>query len=174
MDRKDKIRLDQAISEDKKQSRFDYEITGFMLKKPYHRTIVKGPIRLTGRDAHRKLVEKACAAGLYVWYGRIAEIDGKPHVIEPHIVDFDSVPNVASDRGVSKSELSGDGDFKCNKCGKICSSSSGLTLHMKNCSGEHAQIETELECPICHKKCSSTSGLTLHRQSAHKEELAST
>ena len=55
----------------------------------------------------------------------------------------------------------------CSKCGKVCNSSSGLTLHLKSCNGDR-KAEPELDCPWCHKSCSSTSGLSLHKKTCKK------
>lgn len=55
--------------------------------------------------------------------------------------------------------------LQCPKCDKICSSTSGYTLHTKSCKGRK---EASLICPICGYQASSSSGLTLHRK---KHEL---
>jgi len=50
--------------------------------------------------------------------------------------------------------------MKCRYCGKVCTSKSGLTLHLQNC-----ETRQSLTCLICGKECTSKSGLSLHLKS---------
>lgn len=53
--------------------------------------------------------------------------------------------------------------LECPRCNLVCSSKSGLTLHMKSCNGRTPAVG-KLVCDWCGHSCSSTSGLTLHRK----------
>ena len=60
------------------------------------------------------------------------------------------------------------GDLKCPKCGKLCSSLSGYTLHTKNCKVEIASKDGIIySCNICGKKTISKFGLTNHMKAYH-------
>jgi hypothetical protein len=181
-------RLEEQRAEEKRASRIDYEMTAFMLKRPHSNTIYRGPMRLRGREAHRKLIEIAKRYGLYVWYAQIQNLDKGdkqvPHAIGIHLIDWDSVPDDPHQVGIDKDDLKGpigrdqaaetkcSDDLKCRICNQQCSSRPGYTLHMKthtddthNPQDEAADLgEDPLRCPVCNKKCSSASGLTLHRQ----------
>lgn len=59
--------------------------------------------------------------------------------------------------------------FSCHKCGRMCKSKRGLTLHQKKCfsSDEVKPCETtttSFVCTQCNKVCKSKGGLTLHQK----------
>lgn len=175
-----KRRLDEQALEEKRASKLNYDITAFMLKRPYSDSVVKGPLRLVGREAHRKLVEEAKSKKLYVWYAAVvpnAVDNTKYNVIRPHLIDWDSVPDRAYDLPPLPSisapipHASHPADLKCEKCGHQCNSTSGYTLHLKS-HQKTADDEgpDELKCPHCTKQCSSTSGLTLHINYSHPDK----
>lgn len=61
-----------------------------------------------------------------------------------------------------------DGDMKCPNCGKVASSMSGYTLHMKSCKVKPKTIDGIIyECSICGKKTISKYGLTNHMKTVH-------
>lgn len=140
-----------------RSDRINYAMTAFLVKKQYSVQILKGPLRLRDRDEHRALVQQARADGNVVWYADVYEEDGKKKMSNLHIVDWGSFVEEESDP-----TMADDGVYECPNCRKTCSSRSGLTLHMKTCTGQVQERPIELKCARCGKKCSSTSGLTLH------------
>ena len=134
-------------AEEKRQSRIDYAATGFVLKKPYSNTIVRGPVVLADRTAHKKLIDAALKHNLRVWYGLLQSNEsGKRFLSEPLLVDFDSVPggeqNTFTDQDqqevgksvkkIEKVVSVAQSNLTC-KCGKVCTSKPGFTLHKKTC-----------------------------------------
>lgn len=119
-----KEKIAENIADEKKQGKIDYERTAFILKKPYSCRISVGPIKINNRESHKKLLEYAKTKQLYVWYGQIEDNKLCGHML----IDWMSVPEASSNVEPTKSEL------KCEKCGKICSSKPGLTLHLKVCN----------------------------------------
>ena len=64
--------------------------------------------------------------------------------------------------------------FTC-KCGRICKSKGGLTLHQKKCFSEAVEVKEETAttcfvCTRCNKVCKSKGGLTLHQKKCGSEE----
>jgi DNA-directed RNA polymerase subunit RPC12/RpoP len=146
----------------KEEQRINYDTIAFILKQPYTNIVVKGPLRLHSRNEHRALIDEAKKKGLHVWLSRVVKTaDNKYVAVQPHIIDWDCLPDQTTDAEPERHP----GDMRCPKCGHQCSSTSGLTLHMKAHArdDEIADIATpSLKCKHCGKKCSSTSGLTLH------------
>jgi hypothetical protein len=70
------------------------------------------------------------------------------------------------------------GELKCHKCGKLCNSMSGFTLHRKMCKAvPKSQNGVIFSCSICEKRTVSRFGLTNHLRVVHPElynELAAT
>jgi hypothetical protein len=70
------------------------------------------------------------------------------------------------------------GELRCHKCGKLCSSMSGFSLHSKMCKAvPKSQNGVIFSCSICEKRTVSRFGLTNHLRVAHPElynELAAT
>lgn len=150
-------KLDEQAAEERRHSRVDYSKIAFMTKQPYTNRIVDGPLTLADKAAHRQFVDGAKSRGLYVWMASVTIVDGRACATGPHIIDWDSM-EAAEAKPVTT-------ELKCHNCGKTCSSTSGLTLHLKMCSG--APEPVSLKCDVCGKTCSSTSGLTLHKKHAH-------
>ena len=130
-----KEKIAEMAAEEKKQGRIDYQNTAFILQKPYSTQIIEGPLRLKDRNEHKKLVERAKSKGLYVWYASIVEYNGRKCMSHQSLIDWDSVPEPGKKPADKKSEddpVAGQSShFRCGECGKVCSSSSGLTLHRK-------------------------------------------
>lgn len=144
-------------AEERKHSHLDYKNTAFILQEPYKSHITKGPFRLKNRDEHKKLILTAKSKGLYIWFGAIIDLDGRKCLSHHRLIDWESVPEPGKLNDESES-------LNCIKCGKVCSSSSGLTLHQSSCAGK---ANTEFQCETCGYKCSSRSGLTLHTKHRH-------
>ena len=66
----------------------------------------------------------------------------------------------------------GHDGMKCANCGKVVSSMSGYTLHMKTCKAKPISTDgTVYACHICGKKTISSYGLTNHIKSAHQIQI---
>lgn len=147
------------MEQERHSSGLDYSRLAFFLKKQFSPTVSEGPIRVHNRQAHKDLVSRAISTKMLVWYADVIKTEtGKYIASHHHIIDFDSMP------GSGDSSNSLEPVYTCEKCGKECSSQSGLTLHQKQCEATSAESKApiELACPKCGKKCSSKSGLTLH------------
>jgi hypothetical protein len=133
--------MDEKVeSEQKREGRFDYDWTAFFMKEPGDDRIAKGPFRAKDRAGHRQLIEQAKELQLYLWYARVVKQGEKYRAIAPFIVDFETVPDFPygspeqkkiEAAGPAKKEPKGD-VLLCPVCKKECTSSSGLTLHMKS------------------------------------------
>lgn len=125
-----KEKIAEMVAEEKKQGRIDYQNTAFILQKPYSTQIIEGPLRLKDRNEHKKLVERAKSKGLYVWYASIVEYNGRKCMSRQSLIDWDSVPEPGKKPENNRTEEKSE-HFQCDKCDKVCTSSSGLTLHRK-------------------------------------------
>ncbi len=148
------------------RQRLPYGKLAFMFKKPHSNSIFGAPFRIADREQHREVIRDAKSRDLRLWYADVEERDGHFYMRSLHIADFDSF-------GEDADEEESGSSLTCSKCGRECSSTSGLTLHMKSCSGDDGcnpddddsvgeDSGNHLKCPVCNKQCSSTSGYTLH------------
>lgn len=171
-----KQKIAEQAAEERKASKYNYNKVIFLLKEPYSNMVVKGPIRVNNRDAHRKLLDEAKEKQLYVWVaGVIKTKEDTYQAVEPHVIDWDSIPEKSyAHKHVVDHEPSTPrwpADLKCTKCGHQCNSTSGYTLHMKAHDRHDDVVEQtkDLQCPECGKKCSSTSGYTLHMKTHSRD-----
>lgn len=153
-------KIDEQRAEERRSRQMDYSKVAFMLKKPYSNSIFKGPFRIRDKSAHKDLVAIALKRGLYVWYCAIKEVEGKQCAVGHHIIEWDSVPDTPPKPGVQPEDK-----LKCPKCGKRCSSTSGLTLHKKTCKGKEHKLKLECDCG---RTFTTSSGLTLHQKTCPK------
>lgn len=163
-----------------KEAKHEFANLAYVLKRPYHADIHKGPFQIKNKEEHRALLERAKKEKLYVWFASVTQDDrGKFMLSAQHIIDWESVPDQAYDveapvsvgyTPVAESprgESGPRGNLACPICNKVCTSTSGMTLHMKRHTADEKEAEEAgddaLVCPVCKKVCSSTSGLTLHK-----------
>lgn len=178
--------------EDKKRNKFQYNSVVFLLVDSHNKVISKHQI--TNKSEYTKLLDIAKKKRYYLYHADVKKVDDRFYVSDPWIVDWESVDNIHGSPDKVNYEEPDDpveqentDPLKCPQCGKICTSSSGLTLHIKNkhssqledrsqndkeSSDNKSQSDGEsfdsLKCPYCNKLCTSSSGLTLHIKGKHK------
>lgn len=122
----------QVDSSQEKVGRIEYALTAFVLREPHKSSNVAGPYRLRNREEHRALVDDAKRKKLQVWMVSIKEDRGRVVTVGPYLIDWDSVPEPSD--GVNSGQQDQRHALVCPKCGKVCSSTSGLTLHRNRCA----------------------------------------
>lgn len=124
------------------EQKIQYNSMAFIIIKPPSRIISTHFIK--NRDEHIDLLRKAKDKKCLVYY---ANIDDSYNVIQPWLLDRESIDNfkIIHDHGFenqvepeSESEPEPEPepeskvDLRCHICGKLCHSTSGLTLHIKS------------------------------------------
>ncbi len=164
-------------TEEKAVKTSNYENLAYFFKRPYSSTVARGPFRVHNKDEHQQLVKRAKSEQMYLWFASVKTDDSnKVFAVHPHLIDWESIPEFAygyvpPEGSPLPAEPQYPKDLKCSKCGVVCLSTSGYTLHVR--AHERADVEraekypTDLKCSVCGHKCNSTSGYTLHMK-AHE------
>ena len=58
----------------------------------------------------------------------------------------------------------------CDRCGRVCKSKSGLTLHKKKCQGVKAVEKENILCVYCSRPYKTERALSAHKVKAHTSE----
>lgn len=169
-----------------KASGFDYDWNVF-LEKTISGVLVKWH-RCRSRAAHSELLADVIKRKNRLWYAQVMKKGDRYFATQPHIIDWDSVPEKTPDAPVNPAKW--DGGMSCPFCRKAVSSTPGRTLHVKAehperleeyhqllakpalvYSGEDSGDTDGLRCPFCKHKCTSTPGRTLHVKAKHPDRL---
>lgn len=117
------------------RQRFAYDRVAFLIVRPPATVVSSHQIR--DRQEHVALLDKAKKKKYYVYYADVVQKNGKYYAVQPWIVDWESVDNIFGSpsewgKDASTEELDDSDQLCCPFCGKLMSSTSGRTLHVKS------------------------------------------
>lgn len=143
-----KVIVDIEAADRKIAGSIDYSRTAFFMKRPHSNSIAAGPYQIRDKREHKLLVSVAIKKGLYLWYSAVQQREDKTFfAMSMMVVDWDTVPSQKGEQPVAPVVSAKVDDaspeekatLRC-PCGKICSSTSGFTLHRARCSVAQSAI----------------------------------
>lgn len=117
-----------VLSEANKPHSFDYSKIAFLEKTPSGMLVRLH--RIKDRPEHTNLLGEVRKNNNYLWYADVKLIDGKHYAMEPHVVDWDSVPDQVESK--TSKPTKGHIGLRCPFCNHSVSSTPGRTLHVKH------------------------------------------
>lgn len=122
------------LSEIKKKRKrgIDYTSIALVLVDPKKQPVA---YRVKNRTEHAQILQKAKRRKCYIYFADVAvDEEGHSHAIQPWVIDWESVDNIhgpPENLGKDLKSIKTASKLCCPFCGKKCTSTSGLTLHLK-------------------------------------------